>query len=78
MKKEVNNYIKVSIIPKYRYNKKKRRRTWNYYVQKMYQTLTLEEFVNENKEVLVKGAQKLFNEIRKKNMKEYKNRISVP
>ena len=78
MKKEVNNYIKVSIIPKYRYNKRKRRWTWNYYVQKMYQTQTLEEFVNENKEVLVKGAQKLFNEIRKKNMKEYRDRISVP
>ena len=34
IKREDNNYIRVPIIPKYRYNKRTRRWTWSYYVQK--------------------------------------------
>ena len=50
----------------------------------MYQTITLEGFIKENKEELVKGAQniikakKLFYEIKNKNIKNYRERMKEP
>ena len=47
----------------------------------MYQTITLKDFIKENKDELVKGsqniikAQKLFYEIKNKNIKNYRERM---
>ena len=48
IKKEVNVYIKVPVILRYEYNKGKKKWTWRYYIQKMYQTVTREDFIKEN------------------------------
>ena len=76
-----NEFTRVPIIPKYRYDKRAKRWRWKYYIQKMYETLSLEEFITQNKDKLVKGGEHIktalraFFMIKKKNMEVYRSNI---
>ena len=83
IKNEENESTRVPIILKYRYDKRVKRWWWKYYIQKMYETLSLEEFIIQNKDKLVKGGEHIktalrtFFMIKKKNMEVYKSNIKI-
>ena len=76
-----NEFTRVPIIPKYRYDKRAKRWRRKYYIQKMYETLSSEEFITQNKDKLVKGGEHIktalraFFMIKKKNMEVYRSNI---
>ena len=73
----------IPIISKRYFNETLKRWIWCYYIQKMNQTLKLEEFVAQNKISLVKGhrniksAVKAHLEAKKRNMDEYCARVNA-
>ena len=81
MKVEEEKYIRVPLIPRWKFNKNSR--TWikEYWVQSMEGASRYHDFYEENKACIIEGkeniirALRLHNQIKNKNMKDYRERM---
>ena len=77
LKIEENKYIRVPLIPRYRYNKYSRKWTTKYFVQSMKEWISFEQFLKNNKDTIVVGRADIVkskikhDQIKKENMKAY-------
>ena len=83
IKKDEENFINIPVIQKLHFDKNLKRWIWRYYVQKMDQTLTIEDFVAQNKNFLIQGQRNIKTafqkhlETTKRNMDEYRERVNA-
>ena len=84
LKLEENKFIRVLVIPKYKYNKYSRKWIPKYFVRSMTECITVEEFINKNSNFIIRGreniikAKRIHDQIKKENMKAYRIKLRAP
>ena len=61
----IYKYIRVSVIPRYKFNKYNRRWIKEYMVQSMEEAITYKEFIERNKQFIITGKQNIIKAIRR-------------